>query len=198
MADEDVQQGSSEANSFRSPQEKDSRWAFDYSMLYMELKARLHGGFLYQDNDGNINIKWPDPEKPGKFTTDKPKNSVSFMNDAGVENSLALINGYVTKIQKLGIQREGRVLAWAGKIDWELSKLFFAAMMQENEENPNQINQYDISPVKASNVIVMMMNLIESNLSGSIEGRSLELLGQSEHVVQTIGEQPRKKILGIF
>lgn len=191
-------EGTAQADSFTTPREKDSRWAFDYALLMMELKARLHGGFLHQDNDGNVSIKWPDPEHPGKYTSNKPKRAISFMNDAGVENTLAIVNMLVTKIQKLGIHREQRVLAWCAKIDWEMSKLYFSAMMQENEENPDHINQYDLSPVKASNVIVATMNLVESNLSGGIDGQSLSMLGQSEKIIETRTSQPRQKILGII
>lgn len=171
----DTQDGSISSASFRPPKEKDVRWMADYSLLYWELKARLSGG-------------WLDTNERGHYIIKKPKNAIPFMNAEGIENTMTIINGYVTKIQAYSIYDEERIKEWCGEIDWVLCKLYFANM-----------ERYDLTPDKADTVVRFIMNAIESNMRKSIEGAALQGLSQSERITEVRTTQQQKgKLFGVI
>ena len=162
------------STTYTPPSDEVARWYFDYSRLYWEIKAHLYGGWLEEDKFGNYIIK-------------KPKSAVPFMNTRGIEDTMTLVNGFITKIQALTILDEERILALCRDLYISLSILYYVNM-----------EKYELTPEKASVVIRMVMNAFETNLRKSLGGRSLLLIGQTERVIEQKIEQPRKKILGII
>lgn len=143
-----------------SPMDREHvRWIYDYTELYWEIKAKLKGGWLTMDKDGNYRIKIP-------------QGAVPMMNDRGIEETMSLINGFVNKIQALTQYDEDRILEWCMKIDIALAHKYYI-----NMEN------YSIDPINADIVIDMIMNLIESNLRKSHGAIGLKTTSQSERVI---------------
>lgn len=160
--------------SYTPPSKEEARWVFDYSHLYWEIKARLLGGWITQN-------------KKNEYQIVRPKGANPLLNVSGIEETMALINGFVTKIQGLTVLDEERVLILSKDIYIKLAQLYYI-----NMEN------FDIDPARASIIVRMIMNLFESNLRKSLQGRSLLLIGQTERIVETRTEPTRKKILGII
>lgn len=161
------------STSYTPPSEEVARWFFDYRQLYWEIKAHLYGGWLEEDKRGNYVIK-------------KPKKANPFMNVKGIEDTMALINAFITKIQALTILDENRILRLCKDLYVKLAKLYYVNM-----------EKYNLEPAKASIVIRIVMSAFESNLRKSLGGRSMVLIGQTERVVEQ-RVQPRKKFLGII
>jgi hypothetical protein len=158
---------------YSPPSRDDSRWMFDYQALYWEIRAKLMGGWIIQDKQNNYVIK-------------KPKGVNPLLNGDGVEETMALINGFISKIQGITIVDEERVLTLCRDLYVKLSQLYYVNM-----------ERYEITPEKASVVLRMVMNLFETNLRKSLGGMSMKMIGQSERIVETRAEQPKKRF-GIF
>lgn len=150
------------------PSRDEGRWMFDYSMLYWEIKARLMGGSLSQDKMRNymINI---------------PKGAVPIMNTRGIEETMSLINGLVTKIHGLTIVTEDRVHELCRDLMVKLAKLYYVNM-----------TNFALKPEKAYLVIRIIMYLFEANLRKSIQGYSMKMMGQTEKFITTQTEPKRK------
>lgn len=160
---------------YSPPTEEIARWYFDYSKIYWEIKSALMGGWLEEDNKGNYLIK-------------KPKKSEAFMNTKGIEDTMALVNGFITKIQALTITNEERILLICKDLYIKLAQLYYINM-----------RNYNLEPSKASIIIRMVMNFYENNLRKSIDGRSLLLIGQTEKITEVRTDQGRKrKFLGFI
>jgi len=145
---------------YSPPSEKEARWLFDYTMFLLQLRAKLLGGYLIEDPQKGMVIKVPKGSKP-------------FMNVEGVEDTIAIVNGFVEgKIQGLTILDEERVLTWCRELHRKLALLYYLNM-----------EKYELKPAKASLVIRMVCNLFESNFRKSIGGMSLRLIGQTERIV---------------
>jgi hypothetical protein len=162
------------STTYTPPSDQIARWYFDYSRLYWEIKAHLYGGWLEEDKNGNYLMK-------------KPKNANPFLNTKGIEDTMALVNSFITKIQALTILDEERILTLCRDLYIKLAQLYYVNM-----------EKYELIPEKASVVIRIVMNAFETNLRKSLGGRSLLLIGQTERIVEQKVEAPRKKIFGII
>lgn len=156
------------------PPTKDVRWIFDYESLYWEIKAKLMGGWVTKNKDDEIVIIIPDGVRP-------------MLNITGIEETMAIVNGFISKIQGLSILDEERVFVMCKDLWIKLSKMYYI-----NMEN------FDIDPARASIVLRVIMNLFETNLRKSLGGRSMRMIGETEKIVQSIEEPERKKILGVI
>lgn len=154
------------------PNEQESRWFFDYTMTYLELKAQLSGGLLVRDYTG---FKIIDAHFP-------------FGNETMVQESIAVVNGFSSKITALSYyDNDDRIFEECLDIALKLDSFYFVNM-----------ERFEMSPETASIVKKIIMHTIESNMRISIQGRSGRLVGESEQVsIQRI-EQPRSKLFGIF
>lgn len=157
---------------YHPPSREDSRWLFDYLDLYWEIKARLMGGYVSINNQGNYDII-------------RDKDSAPMLNTLGIEETMSLINAFITKIQALTYLDEERIFELCRDIYIKLSKFYYVNM-----------EKYEIYPAKASLVIRMIMDMFESNMRKSIGGRSMLLVGQTERIIETKTEP--KKRFGIF
>jgi hypothetical protein len=172
---EDIKEPTEEiSTTYTPPSDEQARWFFDYSRLYWEIKAHLYGGWLVEDKNGNYVIK-------------KPKNAKPLLNTIGIEDTMAIINGFITKIQALTIIDEERIFIWCRELHIRLSQLYYINM-----------EKYELTPEKASVIVRMIMNAFESNLRKSLGGMSMRLIGQTERIVEQRVEASRKKFLGII
>jgi hypothetical protein len=156
------------ATQYTPPSKEEGRWIFDYTTLYWEIKARLLGGWIIQDNNNQYQIM-------------RPQGAVPLLNSSGIEETMSIINGFVSKIQALTLLDEERVLTLCRDLYVKLAMLYYIKM-----------EDFELDPARASIVIRMIMNMFESNLRKSISGISLKMIGQTEKVVVT-KEQHQKK-----
>jgi hypothetical protein len=145
---------------------------------------RLHEALL--GNQGTLYGGWLEEDKFGNYVIKKPRHARAFLNTEGIEDTMTIINGYITKIQALTILDEERIMAMCRTLRVELAKLYYTNM-----------EKYQTTPEKASIVIDMILNAFETNLRKSLGGRSLMLIGQTERIVEQRVE-PKKKILGLI
>lgn len=172
---EEIEEPSEEiSTTYTPPSDEHARWFFDYSRLYWEIKAHLYGGWLVEDKNGNYVIK-------------KPKKAKPLLNVEGIEDTMAIINGFVTKIQALTIMDEERIFSWCRELHIRLALLYY-----------NNMEKYELTPEKASIIVRMIMNAFESNLRKSLGGMSMRLIGQTERIVEQRVETPRRKFFGII
>lgn len=161
------------ATDYSPPSLSESRWIYDYTLLYWEIKAALIGGWVTEDKKGNYVIK-------------RPKNAKPIMNSLGIEETITDINAMVTKIQALSIYTEERIF----EICWSIADSIVHSLYINME-------RYEITPEKARKIRDIIMSLIESNMRKSIQGRSMLMIGQTERIIET--RQPeKKKWFGIF
>lgn len=153
---------------YQPPSREESRWLFDYRELYWEIKARLMGGYVTQDVQGNYKII-------------RSKDAEPMLNTRGIEETMSLLNAFVTKIQGVTYLDEERIFELCRDIYVKLAKLYYI-----------QMENYNINPSKASVVIRFVMNNIESNMRKSIGGRSMQMIGQTERIVETRNEPKRR------
>lgn len=152
--------------------DKTARWMYDYDRLYWELKAKLYGGWLTED-------------KKGFYVIRCPKNSEPFMNEQGIEKTMAIVNGFISKIQALSIISEERIL----ELDLELNFALVAFYYENMEE-------FNMSRATASVVIRMIMSMVEANWRKSINGNGLRWASGSERVLETVNQaQPQPGLL---
>lgn len=159
------------------PSDDDARWMFDYRMSYWDLKAKLMGGELTQEQSG---------ENKGNFVIIRKVGSHPFMNDDGINKTMAMLSGHVSKIQALSQLNEDRVLQLCQVLSEDLI-VYFAIHHAE----------FGMSLFDASKVIGLIMDNYETNLRKSIGGQGLRTIGGSEHVIETrTDSQPKKKLFG--
>jgi hypothetical protein len=99
-----------------------------------------------------------------------------------VEQTIALLNGFVDKIHALSIMNEERVLDLCKDLCINLSKFYYVNM-----------EKFDLDPSRASVIIRLIMNLFETNLRKSIGAQSLRIIGQSERFVVSSKDEEKKK-----
>lgn len=153
------------------PENKDVRWLFDYSFFIMELRAKLMGGMLEQYGNKLKFIKLSEP----------------LMNETGIDQTIALVNGFVYQIQALSVLNEERVFEICKDLAISLAKFYYKNM-----------DNFNLTPEKASVIIRLIMVLFETNLRKSIGAKALMMIGQSERVSIVEKEQEKKKFLGVI
>lgn len=159
----------------KPPRPENIQWMFDNTLLMYEIKARLMGGWLAKNRDGEYIIK-------------RPKGAVAFMNTAGIENTMAALNATVTPIHSTSVFDGNRIFELCRLLRIELASIYF-----------NNLEKFDIAPEKASFVISIVMNAVEANWNKSIGGRALLSVLSNERVTEIRNSpQPQKKFLGIF
>jgi hypothetical protein len=109
------------------------------------------------------------------------------LNVEGIEDTMTIINCFVTKIQALTIFDNERISTWCRELHKALAKLYYINM-----------EKYELTLEKASVVLRMIMNTFESNSRKSLGGTGMRLIGQTERIVEQRVETPRKKIFGII
>ncbi|MCS7231790.1 MAG: hypothetical protein RMJ67_06605 [Elusimicrobiota bacterium] len=179
MREEEIEEREEEDKDFETvetyynPPKENVRWMFDYSKLYWEIRAKLMGGWLEEDKDGNFVIK-------------KPKGVYPFLNKTGIEQTMAVINAFITKVQGLTFFDEDRIIDLCRHLFRELSVFYYINM-----------EKFDLTPERAKIVIRLILDLYEANLRKSIGGLGIKLMGTTERIVET-KQQERKKFLGII
>jgi len=155
--------------SYTPPKAEDVRWAFNYDIFILQLRAKLMGGWLIEDKQIGYKIQLPADSKP-------------LMNTEGIDQTIAFVNGFVDgRIQGLTVYNEERILKICQDLHRRLTDFYFIKM-----------EQFNLTPETAKVIIAMIMNLFESNLRKSLEGRTLKMLGESERIVTTKDESKRK------
>ena len=160
------------------PTDDQARWMFEYRTLYWDIKAKLMGGELTQEQTG---------KDAGKYLIYRRAGFRPFMNDNGVEETMALVNFAISKIQALSIYDEERILVQSKLLNIELAIYYFI-----------HYREFDLSLDRASLVIELIMNNFESNLRKSIQGQGLKVIGGTERVVTTQIDNEKKKKFGLF
>jgi len=156
--EEDVEQIST---TYTPPSKEEARWIFDYEKLYWEIRAKLMGGWLTQN-------------KLNEYVIVKPKGATPLLNITGIEQTMALVNGFITKIQALTILDEERILTLCKDLYINLAKFYYINM-----------EEFDLTPERASLVIRIVCNLFETNLRKSLGGRSMQIIGMTEKIIET-------------
>jgi hypothetical protein len=160
---------------YRPPLDERARWLFDYTRLYWELKAKLLGGWLVTD------------EKSGSFKIERPRRAVAFMNDRGVEQTMAVVNGFITIVQGTSIYDEQRIYALCFEFNEKLNLYYYQNM-----------DDFDLPPDRASLVIRLIVDGFEANMRKSIGGASLKIIGSTERVIETRATEKPAKRFGLF
>lgn len=168
MVESIPQQLQSMKTSYKPLSGDETRWMFDYRLLYWEIKARLMGGWITQAKDKS-------------YLVIKPKDATPEMNSTGVEATMAYINSFVTLIQALSFIDEERVYVLCKDLWIKMAKLYFRRM-----------EEFDLTPDKANIVLRIVMHLVETNLRKSINGNALKVLATTEKRIETIVGQQRK------
>jgi len=156
--------------------EVEPRWLFDYEPEFIRMKTALQGGYL----------TWKD----GKLTQVIPEGSVPYMNTEGIEATMALYTGMITKIDATtSYEDEARVLELC-EDDAHVFVNFFTVNMQ----------RFELEPEKASVVLNMLMDSIEANRRKSIGAQGLKLMLTSEEqrtIVTESGKSGLRRLLPI-
>jgi hypothetical protein len=150
------------------PNIDEARWIFNYTNIYWEIKARLMGGWITQDKQGN-------------YLVVKPKGTRPMMSSTGIEETMATINAFVTVIQGLTWLDEDRILKLCLDLSVKLDIFYYINM-----------EKFDLEPERASIVKRIVMNMVETNMRKSIAGNSMKLIGQTEKIVETRVEEGKK------
>lgn len=154
--------------SYIPPSKEEARWMFDYERLYWEIRAKLMGGWITQDKMNNYLIV-------------RPKGVNPLLNTTGIEQTMALINAFVSKIQGLTIVDEERILTLCKDLYIKLARFYYTNM-----------EYFDLDPEKGSIVLRIIVNLFEANLRKSLAGMSMRIIGQTERIIETRAE-PKKR-----
>ena len=149
------------AEVYNPPEDKNVRWAFDYTRLIWEIRAKLKGGYLVENKDGEWEIK---------YYSDNPPQ---LMSDEGIEHTIALINAFVDgRVHGMSIYDNDRIMMLCRDLFVRLSQFYYVNM-----------ERYDLTPEKANIVIRIIISLFESNLRKSLGGTSLRLIGSTEKII---------------
>ena len=160
---------------YYKPPEDKGMWAFDNNRLFWELKANLMGGHLTQD-------------KNGYYVIYKRKQSEPMMNKTGIEMTMALFQGYINNVNRISNYDVNRVMDLCRHAHYDFAFLFYKNM-----------DNFQVTPEKASSIISMLMQNVESCLRGSIDGATLRVLQETERTVISRQEQVgNKKLLGFI
>ena len=147
---------------YAAPSEKDSRWMLDYTYLFWELTARLYGGYLLQDKHGQYRIKY--------------RSDAMLLNKRGINGTISFLNGFVTKIGATSyFEDENRILNRCRDLHIKLAHHYY-----------DHMDDYDLTPSKASLIIDMILSAIEDNLRKSIRAKMMQTLGGPEEVRRII------------
>ena len=161
------------------PTDDQARWMFSYRELYWDIKAKLMGGELTQEKSG---------DNRGSYLIIRRKGFRPFMNDEGVEETMAIIYSFVSKVQALSIIDEERIFNISRMLNVELASYYFI-----------HYKEFDLTLDRATIVIEIIMNNFETNLRKSIQGQGLKIIGGTEKVIETRSDQQgRKKLFGVF
>jgi hypothetical protein len=176
MKEEELQIPTEEIQTDYSPNEnKDARWAFDNERQAWELKAHLYGGWLTEDKNRTFKIKYP-------------KGMIAaFMNSTGIENTVAIYRGFVTKYGGTSWYKdEKRIMFMCKLLHRELAKMYYLHR-----------KDYGLSLDKASLVIRLVRFEFENNMRRSVSAQGLKGALGTERVVEThnIQSQPRRSFL---
>lgn len=148
--------------------DEEAKWFFDYSKLYWEIKSKLMSGELREDKDGNFIIR-------------RPKGARALLTSVGIEETMAIINSSVTKIQALSIVDEERIKAMCLTLGRSLVDNYYVNM-----------EKYGLDPSRATMVLRIIMNLVETNLRKSLEGKALIITLQNETVREVRTDKAKK------
>lgn len=160
------------------PSDDQARWMFEYRMIYWDIKAKLMGGELTQEQAG---------DNKGNFVVIRKVGAKPFLNDEGINKTMALLNGYVSKIQALSQMDEERVF-----------KLCIVTRDALTDFYSIHCREFGISLMDASLIIDMVMNNFETNMRKAIGGKGLTIIGGTERVIESRTDNPqKKKFLGI-
>jgi hypothetical protein len=151
------------------------RWLFNYENEYIRVKTALKGGYLSLEG--------------GKLIENVPEDATPYMNRRGIEASMAIFSGFVSKISGTSIYDEIRILELVENLAHDLVNLYTANMQK-----------FELDPERASVVIDMLTDSYESNLRKSIDGKSLKWMLSSEEMRVVSTEQQKsgwRKLLPI-
>jgi len=160
---------SQEIRTYLPPTEQEAKWMFDYYMLLLEIKAQLSGGQVNKGNNGYFvdNSTYP------------------FMNELGVQETMALVQAFVHKISAITNYDDDRIYDTCLKIALYLDDFYYVNM-----------EKFELSIEKYGLVKSIVMQNLEANLRKSLDHRSMDVLGQTEKTVTQRVEAPKK--FGIF
>jgi len=146
------------------------RWLYDYDRdIYWNMRARLEGGWLSQNSKK-------------EYVIQKPKDAQPLMNKIGIAKTMYVLQGFITKIDALSWYDEIRIREMCKVIANALARLYAV-----------NIIKFGMSPTDARVCIRMIMKLVESNLRKSIQGRSLNLIENTERRNEVIrGESDQR------
>ena len=155
--------------SYTPPSKEESRWMYNYNEVYKQLKLSFLG----------LREEYDEKTKTWKIV----RESEPLLPENAVNEILALIKGYVNKITALTVLNEDRVLTLCYYFYLDLAEFLF---MKRKE--------YQLTPEKASQIINIIISVIETNLRRSIGGFGMRIVGVSEKVIEHRVE-PKKKWL---
>jgi hypothetical protein len=164
------------ATGYRPKENVEVRWLFDYDHLLWSIRAKLYGGFLRTDPQGNYEIVLTAFSKP-------------MLNPEGIENIMSIVNGFVDKIQATSNFDVFRINELCLADAYAITKLLYKNM-----------EKYETTPDKATIIKRMIMNLDESNYRKSMNGQTLKLLGDTERFVQSTNpsQNQQRRFLGLI
>lgn len=153
---------------YKPPVNQDVRWMFDYNFLLVTIRAKLYGGLTEQDkNTGEVLIRYN-------------KDSM-LMNEIGIDKTMSLINGYISILHGLSQIEEDRIMLLCRRLAIQLDFWFY-----------NNADDFDIEPSSIAVVVDMIMDLYELNLRRSLAGKTLNLIGTTEHYEHTQNMEKEK------
>ena len=164
---------------YRPPTDAAQRWMTDYTLLYEQIKAQLKGGTLYVKEDGNYVISYPKIRNPQTGKLDVFKDP--YMNDRGIELTMAEFRMLVNKIGGLSNFSEPRIMQITKFLADSLSELYLFHM-----------DDFDLREEKADAVIDAVCLNVEANLRKSLNGMSSYALANTEKIVERIGDEGNK------
>jgi hypothetical protein len=158
--------GGTVEESYTPPSKEESRWMYDYNEIYRQIRLSLLG--LREEYD----------KKRGWITV---KDSEPLLPEKAVSEIMTLIKGYVNKVTGLTYLSEERVLNLCHMIYIDLAEFL---LMKRKE--------YELTPEKATQVLNIIISIIETNLRKSIGGFGMRIIGVSEKVIEHRVEPKRK------
>lgn len=153
--------------------EENTRWMFDYEKNYWDLRAKLKCGWVITQE--------------GQYVIKRYKNVKPYMNDMGVEQTMAIIQAFVSKIQALSVIDEDRV--------YEMCKALNIKLVEHFRQN---MWNYNMTTSGASVVIRMIMDQYEFNIRKSMGGRAILAALASERVIESKVEPRNRGLFGMF
>lgn len=160
---------------FFAPVEKDTQWLFSDKYWFWSLKAALSGGYLIVDN------------KTEEYKIKRPHGSVALMNQAGIEETMSHLTGFLTKNHTTGIIDRNEQLELCRYLGIFLYRFYGKNMIR-----------FGIDSIQADGIIELILSSYKMMLSKSLGGTALRGVLQQTQIIEQIRTQGTENKGGIL